>query len=122
MTSLSQAMPTHERTPSDAQPLRFERRRSSRFAAAGHVTLLRRSHDTLIYQQPVCSIHLEDMSDHGIGAHCDLPLKLDEPIAVFLPPHGNERGVDILGHIARITPDKHSGYHIGIAFDPRPAA
>lgn len=122
MASLPDTASLLTRPEHDNQPMRFDRRRSPRRAAAGHVTLLRRSHETTVYRHPVCSIHLCDLSDHGIGAHSDLPLHPDEPVAVFLPPHGSERGVDLIGHIARVEPDATSGYRIGIAFDPRPAA
>jgi len=102
--------------------LRFDRRRSPRNAAAGHVTLLRQSPKHTGYQFPVCAIHLTDMSDHGLGARCDIPLDRNEPVAVFLPPHGNERGIDIVGHITHVEQADPDGYHIGIQFDPRPAA
>ncbi len=103
------------------QPLRFDRRRAQRHPVSGRVTVLRRSHEPLAYRQPVCSFQLQDMSDGGLGARCEMPLALDEPVAVFLPPHGAERGIDLLGHIVRCDAGE-GGYRIAVQFDTRPAA
>lgn len=101
--------------------LRFDRRRAQRHPVSGRVTVLRRSHDPLVYRQPVCSFQLRDMSDGGLAGRCEMPLQLDEPVAVFLPPHGNERGLDLLGHIVRCRADD-GGYRVAVQFDMRPAA
>lgn len=122
---MDNSKPIQTTNDSDELPpesLRFDRRRSHRHETAGHVTLLRQSPARSRMQFPVCSIHMFDISSHGIGARCDMPLTLNEPVSVFLPPHGGERGVDIVGHITRIDPAEPSGYRIGIEFDPRPAA
>lgn len=82
--------------------------------------MLRRSHDAQAYRHPVCSIQLTDMSDGGVGAHTDVPLQPHELVAVFIPPHGNEGGFDLYGHVVRCQPTG-DGYDIGIALDLRPA-
>jgi len=103
--------------------LRFDRRRAPRRAAAGTVTLLRRSPRAAGYQFPICAIHMTDQSEGGLGARCDVPLTTDEPVAVCFPPHGGERGVDVTGRITHVEPAEPSGYHVGIQFDStRPAA
>jgi hypothetical protein len=106
----------------DAPPTyRFERRRAQRRPAAGMVTLLRRSHDSQAYRQRFYAVQLRDLSDTGAGLRTDAPVGLDEPVAVCFPPHGFERGFDMIGHVVRCTPDG-DGYQLAIQFDPRPAA
>lgn len=122
MNTTSKATVEKPQTPArDAQSLRFERRHSLRHPAGGQVTMLRRNHEAGAYLFPICSIQLIDMSDGGVGARTDVPLKTNEPVAVFIPPHGNERGFDLYGHVVRCDPASQ-GYHVGIAFDYRPAA
>lgn len=111
-----------ERPEADAPPmLKFDRRRSPRRAAGGHVTLLRHGHDTRVHRARICSIQLLNMSDGGLGGRCDLPLAPDEPVTVCIPPHGADRGFDLVGHVVRSRPGEQ-GYQVGIVFDARAAA
>lgn len=103
------------------RPYRFERRRSPRRPATGTVAMLRRSHDSQAYRQRFFMVQLRDLSDGGAGLHTDMPLGLDEPIAVCFPPSGADHGFDVIGHVVRCVPDG-DGYRLGIQFDPRPAA
>lgn len=105
--------------------IRFERRGAARHPAAGHVTLLRRgggSQDDI--RGRVQSVRLANMSQTGIAARSDLPLPLDESVAMFFAPHGPERGFDLYGRIVRCTRHDAGGYDIAVAFnlEPRPAA
>jgi len=88
---------------------------------SGRVTMMRRAHTLDCYRQPICCVQLNDLSDGGLSAHCDLPLEPNEPVAIFFPPRGAQRGVDLLGHIVRCD-HGHNGYHLAVAFDHRPAA
>lgn len=99
----------------------FDRRRNHRYVMTGRVTMLRRAHTTECHRQPICCVQLEDLSDGGVSAHSDMPLAIDEPVAVLFPPCGPQRGVDLLGHVIRCDPD-HDGYHLAVAFDRLPAA
>ncbi len=101
--------------------LRFDRRRAERHPVSGRVTVMRRAHDPMVYRQPVCSFQLRNMSDTGLAGQCEMPLSVDETVAVFLPPHGSERGVDLLGHVVRCQP-ADQGYQVAVQFDVRPAA
>lgn len=118
---------------SGCQPVTFpfERRGSRRYIMSGRVTMMRRAHTLDCYRQPICCVQLNDLSDGGLSAHCDLPLEPNEPVAIFFPPRGAQRGVDLLGHIIRCdrAPAPGTGpgpgadgYHLAIAFDHRPAA
>ncbi|MHB1155531.1 MAG: PilZ domain-containing protein [Phycisphaerales bacterium] len=116
-------------SPREPASFPFERRGSRRYVMSGRVTMMRRAHTLDCYRQPICCVQLNDLSDGGLSAHCDLPLEPNEPVAIFFPPRGPQRGVDLLGHIVRCdhahapgTSPGADGYHLAIAFDHRPAA
>lgn len=114
--------PAADQHPAPAQ-MRLDRRQHPRYLMSGRVTVMRRGHDVASYHQPVCSVQLCDVSDGGLAAHCDMPLRPDEPVAVFFPPRGPQRGVDIMGHVIRCQPDAdNNGYRLALRFDCRPAA
>jgi PilZ domain len=104
--------------------MQFDRRRYPRHEITGHVTLMRRSHDTDVYRHPVCSIRLHDMSEGGLGGGIDIPLQPDEPVAILFPPHGADHGMDLHGHVVRCIPGDgdEAGYNLGIVFDAMQAA
>lgn len=122
MTQKSVATLNGPETRQDADTVyKFDRRGHSRMQTASRVTLLRREHNPQVYQHPLCSMMLINISDGGICARCDAPLKLDEPVSIFFPPQGPQRGFDLLGHVTRCLPMRN-GYEIGIAFDLKMAA
>ncbi len=93
-----------------------DRRQTTRHNINAAVTLLRRPDSTDTAGQPMCTVHLSDMSDEGVGAHCDTALPVEEPVTLVFPPHGPERGIDLRGHVVRCIPDGRGGYELGIAF------
>jgi len=105
---------------------RFDRRRHPRHKATGRVTAIRRTHETNAYRYPLCSLHMQTLSDGGLSAISDVPLSSDEVVTVSFPPHGAERGFDLYGHVLRCRPNVSAnhghGYEIAIMFDQRPAA
>lgn len=93
-----------------------DRRQTTRHAISAAVTLLRRPASAESAHQPMCTVHLSDMSEEGVGAHSDMALSIEEPITLVFPPHGPERGIDLRGHVVRCIPDGRGGYELGIAF------
>lgn len=103
------------------QTLQFERRTGERHIVSGRVTALRRSLDPAASPSPVCSLQLQDMADDGLSATCDIPLEPDEPLAIFFPPHGPERGFDLYGRVMRCEAGPRN-YAIAIRFHDQRAA
>lgn len=108
--------------------LRLDRRGATRFPAQGIVTAIRRDHDIDAYRRRLCTLSLRDMSERGMSATSELPLELDERIAVIFTPHGSDSGMELLGHIVRCEPhaegdgEKAGVYDVAIRFDPAAAA
>ena len=98
-----------------------DRRQTMRHDICAAVTLLRRADTGEAGSQPMCTVHLSDMSDEGVGARCDTALRVGEPVTLVFPPHGPERGIDLTGHVVRCISDGNGGYDLGIAFSGQAA-
>ncbi|MCE9592192.1 MAG: PilZ domain-containing protein [Planctomycetes bacterium] len=101
--------------------LRFERRGNERHRITGRATAL--SKDTALQGTRNCirSVQLQDISDTGLGAVSQDPIPINSQIAVFLPPHGPDQGLDINGVVVRCVPYEH-GHLVGIKYETRQAA
>lgn len=104
-----------------AQTLRFEQRRSPRYHVTGRATAVTPLSPSEGRHSRIRSLQLINMSDTGLGAICQDALEPGTSVAIFLPPHGPDHGLDIYGQVVRCTP-KDYGHEIGIRFDVRPAA
>lgn len=100
----------------EAERMRLDRRQSARRNVTGRVTALasEADHDSAETRKRLCSLQLKDMSDTGIGAHSADPIPAGTDITVFFPPHGPERGFDLVGTVVRCE-SREWGYDIGIA-------
>ncbi|QDU33793.1 hypothetical protein KS4_18510 [Poriferisphaera corsica] len=91
----------------------FDRRRCMRRRASGHVTAVSTPDDHFESPKRIRPLQLVDSSETGIGAFSHEPIELGSRIVMFFPPHGNEKGFDMVGSVVRcIKNDK--GYRIGI--------
>ena len=106
----------------DNVPSHLDRRYTNRQAVDGVVTLLRQPNPKDPFRFPVCAVQLRDLSDEGVGARCETELATDEPVTVYIPPHGAEPGIDLMGHVVRCLPDGEGGYDVGILLHSRCAA
>ncbi len=122
MTQPSSDMTNDPSSRSPEAVARLERRYAHRQAVQGVVTVLRQSSRQEPYRFPVCTIQLRDLSDEGVGAHSETELTTDESVTVFIPPHGAEPGIDLMGHVVRCLPDENGGYDVGIMLHMRCAA
>lgn len=105
---------THDTLP-------FERRQAERHRITGRATALSKGPGALSDRNSIRSVQLQDMSDSGLGAISQDPLPVNSEIAIFLPPHGPDRGMDIYGVVVRCVPYEH-GHLIGIKYTSRAAA
>lgn len=117
--SLADYDPTPE--PEVPQTYAFDRRYSARHPVTGRVTVQRCDHDTQAYRHRICSVELCDMGAGGMAAYSDVAIAPNETVAVFLPSHGAEQGLDLRGHVVRCQPT-FGGYQVAIAFDQEKAA
>jgi hypothetical protein len=100
----------------------FERRIKDRRDVHGHVTaVIRHQGPDGETRNRICSLQLQNMSDAGLGAFVTESIAPDTQMAIFFPPHGPERGIDLYGRVVRCA-SRSFGHEIGIAFDIRPAA
>ena len=101
--------------------LPMERRGAPRYITGGRITALRTEHGPDGPRNRICSLQLVNMSDTGLGAIASEPVPTNTGISVFFPPHGPERGFDMVGRVVRcITRD--DVHEIGIQFDRRAMA
>jgi hypothetical protein len=100
---------------------RMERRTNGRRSVSGRVTAVSTEKSVEGNRNRICSLVLRDMSDTGVGVWSQEPLDPDTSVAIFLPPHGAERGFDLIGKVARCT-QRDFGHEIGIRLEPRQAA
>jgi len=98
----------------EAERMFLDRRRATRRKASGRVTAVASLPDG----QRICSLQLRDISDTGIGAiSCD-PIESGTGLTIFFPPHGPERGFDLVGTVVRCDA-RQWGYNIGISLTTR---
>jgi hypothetical protein len=107
--------------PSNPDVLCFERRCCQRRPLAGRVTaLISDPHPPKDYHH-ICSLQLRDQSDTGLGGLSHEPIAIGRHITLFFPPHGYDRGYDMVGVIVRCI-QKDDQYDIGISLRQRLAA
>lgn len=97
--------------------LYFERRHSLRRRLRGRVTALINARQ----EYRIASLDMRDQSDTGLGAVADTPIDIGQSITVCFPPHGPDRGFDLLGTVVRCV-QKDDHYSIGIRLAQRLAA
>jgi len=101
--------------------LYFERRHTLRRRLRCRVTALVSDRRQRRDDHRICSLDLRDQSDTGLGAVADVPVPVGRTVTVFFPPHGPERGFDMIGTVVRCQQqDDH--YSIGISLAQRLAA
>ena len=98
-----------------------QRRRSTRHTVTGRVTSVMAATDRQAPNHHVTSLQLKDMSEAGVGAVTDEPLKPGTRLAMFFPPHGNAPGFDLYGTVVRCE-TKGAMKEVGIELDPASAA
>jgi len=106
--------------PVDVLPL--ERRITQRRNTVGQVTAIRCGNVNNQVQNHICSLHLRDISDYGLGARCAEPVHEGAAITVFFPPHGPDRGFDVYGHVVRCQPIGDDAFELGIRLRTKAAA
>jgi hypothetical protein len=110
-----------QRPEPDTDAYRLERRTALRHSIAGRVTAVQ-SHDEADGQlSRICSLQLLNISDSGLGALSEESMELGSSLAVFFPPHGPERGIDLVGQVVRCVA-RENGHEIGIRLEARAAA
>lgn len=105
----------------DRDTLPFERRTTERHRITGRATAISKDSDASGARNSIRSVQLQDISDGGLGALSQDPMPVNSRIAVFLPPHGPDRGIDIYGVVVRCVPYAH-GYLVGVKYESRAAA
>ena len=101
--------------------LRFEQRRATRHVVTGRATAVTKARVTDGQQSRIRSLQLMNLSDTGLGAICQDSFDVGTTIAIFLPPHGPDAGLDVYGQVVRCTRHEY-GHEIGIQFAIRAAA
>ncbi|WP_432800136.1 PilZ domain-containing protein [Poriferisphaera sp. WC338] len=91
----------------------FDRRRDERRRASGKVTAVSAINDDPDTNKRIRSLELFNTSDTGVGAMSHEPIEMGSRIVMFFPPHGNEKGFDLVGQVVRCE-SKHNQYEIGI--------
>ncbi len=105
----------------DHDGYRLERRDSNRHALSGRVTALQTRQWEQGAGKRICSLQLSDMSDRGMGVLTQEAMELGSRISIFFPPHGAERGFDMIGRVVRCIP-RVNGHEVGIRLEKRLAA
>jgi hypothetical protein len=62
-----------------------------------------------------------NISATGLGAMVPEPIELQTTLAIFFPPHGPERSIDLHGRVVRCI-QRDQGHEIGVVFDNLSAA
>ena len=96
--------------------LSLERRGSRRNVFRGRVTGICSTPASPNSRNHICSLDLRNISETGLAALSTEPIDANASIAVFLPPHGPDGGLDLYGRVVRCRPGKH-GHEVGIEFD-----
>ena len=91
----------------------FERRHAMRRRASGSVTAVSSPNDEAGAPKRIRTLQLIDSSDTGVGAIMNEPIDLGSRIVMFFPPHGNEKGFDLVGHVVRCNAND-KGYRVGV--------
>ena len=65
----------------------------------------------------VCSIRVSACGDDGICGMTDLRLEPAEPVAMFFPPNGAQRGHDAYGYVTSCKPTP-VGFEVAVRFTP----
>ena len=105
----------------EADAYHLERRTTLRHGIAGRVTAIQTHDDADGQLSRICSLQLLNISDSGLGALSEEPVEPGSSLAVFFPPHGPERGFDLVGTVVRCIPRAH-GHEIGVRLVNRAAA
>ncbi|MFP4145420.1 MAG: PilZ domain-containing protein [Phycisphaeraceae bacterium] len=98
----------------------MEKRRSVRQVISGKVTALVKT-SVLRRRQRICSLELLNISDTGLGAISQEAVEPGSRISVFFPPHGFERGYDLIGTVVRCHRGD-TGHELGIELHAKMAA
>ena len=109
------------RPDQDTDAYRLERRMTLRHSLAGRVTAVQTHDQTDGQLSRICSLQLLNISDSGLGALSEEPVEPGSSVAVFFPPHGPERGFDLVGQVVRCVA-RENGHEIGIRLETRAAA
>ena len=91
----------------------FDRRRCMRRRASGTVTAVSTPDDDIDAPKRIRTLKLIDSSETGIGAIMTEEIDLGSRIVMFFPPHGNEKGFDLVGHVVRCR-RIDEGYRVGV--------
>jgi hypothetical protein len=100
---------------------RLERRGMTRHNIEGRVTAVQIDTQPEGQVKRICSLQLLNISDRGLAAICQDPVRVNSSVAIFFPPHGPERGFDLVGTVVRCVPCP-TGHEIGVRLAVRAAA
>ncbi len=113
----------------DVGPYKFNRRSAPRWTSAGRVTAVvynnasdskaDRNRDTLDTAGlgKITTLQMLDQSPRGAGCWSQEPLHIGSKVVMFFPPHGPERGFDVVGQVVRCEKDANAGYHVGVSLE-----
>jgi hypothetical protein len=110
-----------QRPEPDSDAYRLERRTTFRHSIAGRVTAVQSHEQSDGQLSRICSLQLLNISDSGLGALSEESIEPGSCLAVFFPPHGPERGIDLVGQVVRCVA-RENGHEIGIRLEARAAA
>lgn len=107
-------------------PIPMERRRTLRRPLEAPITAVRCGHDPAKHRLRICAMELCDTSMGGMAMRSDTPLEVDEPLAMTMPAHGPDMGLELQGHVVHCRPVRdpqgRKRFEIGVQLDTRPAA
>jgi hypothetical protein len=110
-----------QRPDAESDAYRLERRIAQRHSIAGRVTAVQTHEQADGQLSRICSLQLMNISDTGLGALSEESIEPGSSLAVFFPPHGPERGIDLVGQVVRCVA-RENGHEIGIRLEARAAA
>ena len=73
--------------------------------------------DSPLSNKRIRQLELFNTSDTGVGVMSHEPIEEGSRITMFFPPHGNEKGFELLGQIVRCV-EKDNHYEIGVHLRP----
>jgi len=106
----------------EREGLAFDRRDRDRSSLDSQVTAVQHSRSAARCQcNRICSLRVLNISDSGLGAVAQEPIEVNTSIAIFFPPHGPERGIDLYGRVVRCI-RRDDVHEVGVQFDDKSAA
>ena len=102
-------------------PYTIDRRVAPRHNVTGRVTAVCTEVTLDGARNRICSLQMLNISDSGLGAVSQDAIAPDTAIGVYFPPHGNEKGFDLIGRVVRCR-RRSNGHELGVSFDRLAAA